>query len=99
MDKIDELEMIEQEWKVAEESAKIQHMIDQDEAKQYGSKIILEALKPTADDGVPHKKWSLRGQSSIKASPTSPQSSGKIKFDGDSMYEKFKKAYLLKKST
>jgi len=93
MDKIDELEMIEQEWKVAEESSTIQHMIDEDETKQYQSKIILEALKKSSVGGVglPSEKISVNDESRTIASATSTKSSDKIKLDGGSMYEKIKK--------
>jgi len=50
MDKIEEIEMIDHEWEAAEKSANIQNMITQDEVKEYGSKIILQALKPSFDD-------------------------------------------------
>jgi len=41
---------IDHEWEAAEKSANIQNMITQDEVKEYGSKIILQALKPSFDD-------------------------------------------------
>jgi len=98
MDKIEELEMIEHEWDVTEESVKIQHMIDQDEAAQYGTKIILEALKPSSDVDLPNKKWSLSDKIIDEVPPTSTQLSVKLNLDGDSLYEKLKKSYPMKKS-
>jgi len=98
MDKIEELEMIEHEWDVTEESVKIQHMIDQDEAAQYGTKIILESLKPSDDDGPLNKKWSLSDQIITVVPPTSMQLNVKLQLDGDSLYEKLKKSYPMKKS-
>ena len=99
MDKIDELEMIEHEWEVAEESSKVQNMIEEDETMQYGSKIILEALKQASVDGdkFHSKKLNVVDQSTTTASPTSIKSI-MIKLDGDSMYEKLKKFNTMKKS-
>jgi len=92
MDKIDELEMIEQEWKVAEESSKIQHMIEEDETKQYKSNIILEALKQASVDGDGRpSKLSVNDESITRAPVTSTKSGEKIKLEGGSMYEKIKK--------
>jgi len=92
MDKIDELEMIEQEWKAAEEMSKIQHMIDVDETKQYQTKIILDALKQASVDGDGiHSKLSVNDESVTRAPATSTKSSEKIKLEGGSMYQKIKK--------
>jgi len=47
MDKINNLEMLDQEWEVQEEDVKIQQLIHEDEVQEYSSNILVNALKPT----------------------------------------------------
>lgn len=53
MSKIDEIGMIDQEWEVQEETAKIQKLIDQDEISENGGSRLLDAMIP---DEVPISK-------------------------------------------
>jgi len=53
MSKIDDIGMIDQEWEVQEETAKIQKLIDQDEISENGGSRLLDAMIP---DEVPSSK-------------------------------------------
>jgi len=99
MDKIEELEMIEHEWEVTEQNAKIQEMIDQDEVKAYSSKILLKALKPSVGEEFKNElkyKEDVQDSSVVKASSiATPEASVRINLDDKSMYRMIKKMNMM----
>jgi len=98
MDKIEELEIIEQEWEVTEESAKIQEMIDQDEAKAYSSKILLKALKPSVGEEFKDKLRDMEEAHDpriVKASTLATTKPSVRINDNSSMYRKMRKMNMM----
>jgi hypothetical protein len=101
MEKIEGLEMLEQEWEVAEESAEIQEAIHQDEMWEHSKKILIEALKPSVSDEF-KKKMSDQDDDNKPpiAYPTSKPGGIKINLnksgsENSSMYKKMKNTKML----
>jgi len=100
MEKIEELEMLEQEWEVAEESAEIQKAIHQDEMWEHSKQLLIEALEPSVSDEL-KKKLSDHDDSNKlpNAYPTSKPGGIKINLDksgseASSMFKKIKKSRM-----
>ena len=102
-ERLDQFELQEQDWEVAEESAKIQEMIDLDERRQFNGKIIIEALKPAVSDKLKKKLGgNIQDDEPSKTYPTSMSGSlPKLEFDkslteAKSMYNKMKQMKMLR---
>eukprot|EP00092_Neocalanus_flemingeri_P034893 GFUD01037968.1.p1 GENE.GFUD01037968.1~~GFUD01037968.1.p1 ORF type:complete len:519 (+),score=133.51 GFUD01037968.1:60-1616(+) len=101
MEKVQQVEQLEQEWEVAEETVQIQEMIDLDERKSYDGKIIIEALKPSVSDKLKKKLGDQYDHSKpSKVYPVSKSNSPQLNLDkslteAKSMYKKMKQMKML----
>ena len=99
-ERIEQVEILEQEWEVAEETFEIENMIRSDE--KSSGKIIIESLKPKVSDEA-KKKLKLTSKVLINSYPVkqidgSKVSLGKSSTDpAKSMYKKMRQMKMLKK--